>query len=100
MTTTEQNPAREEYFVQLMRKAADWYEEPIEDSKNAVSVKNDILGVTYDANVDLQKRVEELQAALKKYVEFHERIQSLGFISRVVGAPIKNTASKLLTPKQ
>lgn len=56
------NQAREEYFWQLMNQSSKWAES---SQHEAVLLKGKILSVTYDANVALQKRVEELEAALK-----------------------------------
>jgi hypothetical protein len=64
MTTTE-NPAREEYFDQLENIFADYFcESGVEERK----LKEKALSITYDPNVALQKRVEELEAALSACV--------------------------------
>lgn len=75
MTTTEQNPAREEYFDQLINECADYLECPSPRFKIQADeeVKERILSITYDGNVALQKRVEELEAALDRANKYIER---------------------------
>ena len=72
MTTTEKNPAREEYFVQISELCANYFRTESLTLKR--KCKDKVLGISYDANVALQKRVEELEAALRQFVNQSDEV--------------------------
>jgi len=67
MESKDLNPAREEYFDKLDREFQAFYESSNETHET--QAKDRILSMTYDKNEALQKRVEELEEELDKYVE-------------------------------
>lgn len=63
MDSYKSTPNREEYFYQLINKAESHiYNKAWLEIDKANLDKEDILAITYDPNVALQKRVEELEA--------------------------------------
>lgn len=106
MTTTEQNPAREEFFDQLQQLHVKWFEAPSEEEEHPL--KEEILSITYDANVALQKRVEELEAVLKwsndrmqESVYWIEKVNDVRSVDTVAHIDLQiEENNRLLTPKQ
>lgn len=62
MESKDLNPAREEYFSRLCKPFIKYLETSSFDEEELL--KDRILSMTYDKNVELQKRVEELESGL------------------------------------